>query len=551
MRFRISLLELSATLLLAGFVCAAQEPPRVGVGVIERKLTLAEALDAALKNNLDIEIERTQIASAYQGLRAARGAFDGILRWQPGYEARNTPTSSVLFGADGKLAEHFHRQNFSYLQKLDWQGLSFRADFQNSRESTTNPFVSLNPYVNSRLVLGFSAPLWRNREIDRDRAEVLIRSKQIDVSEVDLQVRVIDVVTRVEQAYWDLVAARQDVQVKAENVGWAREQLARNRRMIEGGTLARVELTAAEAELERRLDTYYSTVNVLTEAENSLKLLIAGGRQESVWSDVIVPVEERSLDFAGGDDLSEAVKAAIEKRPELRQIGLRAETNEIEKKLAADQVKPQVNLVGNYINAGLAGSVVATDNPFSSSNLELYQRINELSLRQGLPVLSPQAFGAAPSSLIGGYGSTLTGLFGGNFQTIVAGLEVDWSPRNRTAQANLAQTAIAERRLKLQRELAEQTIAAQVRNAMQQIQTARQRIVAAEASARAAQSKFDSETRLFQTGESTNFLVLTRQNEYSDSRRRVVVARLDFNKAVARLRQAMGTTLESHKLVVR
>jgi outer membrane protein TolC len=128
---------------------------------------------------------------------------------------------------------------------------------------------------------------------------------------------------------------------------------------------------------------------------------------------------------------------------------------------------------------------------------------------------------------------------------------MDWSPRNRTAKANLSQTAINERRLKLERDRIEQAIAAEVRNAMQALETSRQRIIAAEASARAAKEKLDSETRLFQTGESTNFFVLTRQNEYSDSRHRVLMSRLDFNKAVARLRQAMGTTLDAHKLSVK
>jgi len=85
---------------------------------------------------------------------------------------------------------------------------------------------------------------------------------------------------------------------------------------------------------------------------------------------------------------------------------------------------------------------------------------------------------------------------------------------------------------------------------LQALQTARQRIAAAEASARAAKEKLDSEVRLFQSGESTNFLVLTRQNEYADSRRREVVARLDANKAVARLRQALGNTLEAHHITL-
>mgnify|MGYP006179728631 CR=1 FL=1 len=96
-----------------------------------------------------------------------------------------------------------------------------------------------------------------------------------------------------------------------------------------------------------------------------------------------------------------------------------------------------------------------------------------------------------------------------------------------------------------------QGIEAQVRNAAQAIQTAKQRIAAAEASVRAAKEKLDSETRLFQTGESTNFLVLTRQNEYTDSRHRLLVAQLDFNRAVARLDQAIGQTLERHNVTVK
>jgi outer membrane protein TolC len=118
--------------------------------------------------------------------------------------------------------------------------------------------------------------------------------------------------------------------------------------------------------------------------------------------------------------------------------------------------------------------------------------------------------------------------------------------RNRTAEANLAQARLAERRLALEQTRLEQLIEMQVRNALQALETARQRIRAAEASARAAKDKLDSEVRLFQAGESTNFMVLTRQNEYSDSRRREVVARLEANKAVSRLRLAMGLTLESY-----
>ena len=540
------------TLVMAAGV-AAQEPTRVGIGVIERKLSLAETLEMALRNNLDIEIERTSVASSRQTFNGAKGAFDGIFRWQPGFESRNTPTTNVLFAANGKLVERFHNQNFSFLQKLPWQGASVQAGFDNSRQSTNNPFAGLNPYTQSRFLAGITQPLWRNRLVDRDRAELRIRSKAIDVSEIDLELRVVDVVNRVELAYWDLVSARQGVGVAAEGVQWGQEQTARSKRMIAAGTLAPVELAGAEAELERRRDTYFASVNAVADAENTLKTLIASGKGDTIWGDAIIPTEEQARSSPAAEDLQMVLDAAMKKRPELRHVDLRRQSNDVQKALAADQLKPQINLVANYTNSGLAGTVPtgSATNPFTASSAIQSQRINELSARAGLAPLPQTSFGSLPGSLIGGYGSVLSGLFGGNYPGIQVGLAMDLNTRNQTAKANVAISAIAEKRLGLERVRTEQAIVAQVRSAMQAIETARQRIQAAEASARAAKEKLDSETRLYQTGESTNFFVLTRQNEYLDARRRAVVAQLDFNKAAARLEQAVGSTMTAHRLVLK
>lgn len=522
-------------------------PPRVGVGVIERKLTLHEAIEQALKANLEIEIEKSSTATAAAAVRGARGFYDPSFRWVPALESRNTPAGSVLQGANGRLSEHFHSENFYFRQRL-LAGSLLGLDFENNRQSSSNPFLSLNPFITSRLVVSFTQPLLRNRAIDRDRAELKIRRKQLDVSDVQFELKVIEVVTRVEQAYWDLVAARQDAQVKADALEWAREQLARNRRMIEAGSLAPVELAASEAELERRRDTWYASVGAITEAENALKSLLSGSREDPIWSDEIVPTDQATLAPPQTDDLRPAVAAALASRPELQIVGMQQQINEIQKQQNADQIKPQVNLVASYGNTGLGGSVRAGDNPFTASNALLYERINKLSLQSGLAPLPAPSFGGLPELLVGGYGTTLSNLFGGRFQSAQVGVSFDFTFRNNTAEANLAQSAIAERRLKLQRAQVEQAIEAQVRNALQAMATARQRIAAAEASARAAAEKLESETRLFQSGESTNFLVLTRQNEYADSRHRALVAKLDFNKAVARLEQALGATLGRHQI---
>jgi hydrophobic/amphiphilic exporter-1 (mainly G- bacteria), HAE1 family len=552
-------MSLLLVFLLATGVLAAQAPraipdpaapARVGVGITQRQLSLRDAIEMALENNLEIEIQKTTRDTAEQSVQAARGFFDPAFRWQPLLSTTNTPTGSVLQGASGKLTDRGFVNNFYLRQKFQKFGTSANLDFENARQTTTNPFTSFSPLISSRLAIGFTQPLLRGRLIDRDRAELRIRQKRVDASAVDIELRVIDVITRVQQAYWDVVAARQDVAVKEDNVKWAREQLAINQRLIDAGTLAPVELSAAEAELQRRLDTWYSAIGALTDVENNLKTLIAPERTASIWNDEIVPTELTTIEPPDADDLRAAVNAAVKRRPELRTLNVQDQINTIEKDLNKDLTKPEVNLIAQYSLSGLGGTLNLGDNPFTSSNAALYQRLNALSIANGLAPLPSPSFGGAPEFLVGNYGTALSNLFGGRYQSFQTGLSIDFNLRNRTATANLGQTLINEKRLKLERARAEQTIEAQVRSAMQGIQTARQRIAAAEASTRAAKEKLDSEQRLYQTGESTNFLVLTRQNEYADSRRREVVARLDYNKSVARLEQALGTTLSSHNVSI-
>ena len=523
------------------------QAPRVGVSITERKLTIDEAIQLSLKNNLDIEIERTNIDFARRAIQAAQGAFDANLRITPLAQLLNNPAASVLVAPSGKLTEKSFLPNVNVSQRTPWQGLSLHLDWLNGYQSTTNPFQGLTPYYTSSLNLGVSLPLLRGRTIDPTRAEIRIRQKNLDLSESDFEVRVTDIVTRTQNSYWDLVAARQDVDVKDDGVQLSREQLARNQRMIASGTLAPVELAASEAELQRRIDDYLAAVAVVTAAENALKLLLTPDRTDPLWSDRIVPTTAGQFE-APKTDLREAMDTALKLRPELRSIDIRKDANDVSVELARDTVKPQINLVAGYVNAGLAGTINTAPNPISAATQASTDRLNQLSVMAGLPPLPSGSFGGVPSYFVGGYGQALSNLFGGGFQSVQAGLQFDITPRNRTAQANLAQTLINERRIKLLRRQTEQAIEAQVRTALQQLESTQQRIVAAQSGEKASQEKLNSEVRLFQTGESTNFLVLTRQNELLDSRRRVIVATLEFNRAVSRLEQVVGRTLPAHNI---
>ncbi|MBM3761562.1 MAG: hypothetical protein FJW36_15095 [Acidobacteria bacterium] len=510
-------------------VSQAADPARVGVAGEQKRLMLKDAIEMALANNLDLQIEKTNTVLSRSQYKQTFGVWDPLLGYRPNMSYNVTPTSSPLQAADGRLVDRNFANNFTYSQRTPWNGARVDVAFNNSRISTSNPFSGLNPFTQSTLGINLTQPLLRGRKIDNDRNQIRLRRKQIDVSEADYELRVVAVVTLATQAYWDLVAARQDIEVKKLSVDLARDQYERSKRQIEAGTLAPVELSAAMAELERRQDTYYSSIGLLTEVENNLKGMLAGGRDQSIWNDEVIPVETRSSAPPQTEDLAATIQGAISKRPELKNLKLRLETNEFQSDLARNQLLPGANLTAGYTMAGLAGARNPAPNPF-------------------FPGSSGQL---VPPAFVGGYGTTLSSLFGQNYTSWQAGLQIDWTARNRAARETVAQVKLTERTLELQRARTEQAIGAEVRNAMQALRTAEQRIVAAEASTKAAKEKLDSEQRLFETGESTNFLVLTRQNEYADSQRRSLVARLDFNKAIARLEQALGVTLDTHNISLR
>jgi HAE1 family hydrophobic/amphiphilic exporter-1 len=539
-------LILLAALCLSAFAQVESER-RIGV-TGERSLSLEESVQLALKNNLDIEIERTNVDTSRQLLKSAQGIFDPLVRYNPAIEKRATPQANTLFAANGVLVERFVANNFSALQQTPYYGLNTFLLFDNTRNTTNNPFTALNPYYQSRLTLGISLPLLRNHKMDQARALVKIRSKQVDQTGVEFENRVIEIVTRTREAYWDVVASLEQARVAEDGVNLARDQLERNKRQIASGTLAPVELAASEAELQRRIDTYVTTVGIVTAAENALKQLLTPDREDPLWNDRLKPTSAPTVE-APTYVLRDSVDVALKNRRELRILTLQTDQNDIRAQQARSQVLPQLNLVSTYANTGLAGTQIQNaGGGFASAFGPVINRVNELSAIAGLPPLPPFQSGGVPPAFIGGYGQNLSNMVSGDFQSFSVGLQFEWNPRNRTAEAELAQTTINERRLKLARRQVEQTIEAQVRNALQAVDTARQRIEAAKASERASREKLDSEIRLFQTGESTNFLVLTRQNELLDSRRRVVEADLLLNRAVTRYEQIVGTTLATNNI---
>ena len=519
------------------------------VGVDNSKplsLSLQDAIAMALGKNRDIEIERASIQMSEQDLLAARGAYDPTVGATTYFQSHTIPTSSILQGAANfKLTDNTLVYSPTFQQQLPTGG-NYILNFDNSHLSTTNSFASIQPSYNSTLTFSFSQPLLRNFKLDRNRRQILVAKRRLDLSDSQFKQKVIEIISNVQHAYWDLVYSIREVQVKQEGVKWADDQLRRNRNLVAAGTLAPVEIVAAEAEVKRREEDVLTTVESVTRAENTLKGMLLADRTAPEWESVIIPTE-KDEPAQSVVDLSDAVQTALANRPELEQLKVQDELNNIDVKFYKNQTKPQLDFVGLYGITGLAGAQSLADNPLLALNNILLARVNQLSALQGLTPL-PGIPNTVPPSAIGGQGQAFSNLFSNDFRTFKIGVSFNLTIHNRTAEGNLGRSLAQKRQISAQRQKAEELVQIDVRNAMQALKTAQKRIEAARAARIASERQLESEIRQYQAGESTNFLVLTRQNDLSDIKGREVRALTDYNKAIVDLQRAMATTLQSHNV---
>ncbi len=528
---------------------------RVGVDAQNQTpLTLNEAIALALANNNDIDASRIDVEIAEYNLTSARGVYDPLLSSESYFERRTTPTSSTIGGgSNGSVTQTDATGDFRFGGFSPFAGGSYQADFSSTRLTTNNQFVTLNPQFPTAFTLTYTQPILRGRRFDNNRRNIEIAKKNLSLTDVQFRQRAIDVITQVEQAYWDLVFSLRNLQVQIDAVKQARAQLESNQRLVAQGVLAPIDIVAAGTQITTFEQSVYSAQESVTRAENSLKTLMLPDRAAPLWSQAITPVTPVSLE-APRVQLADAVKSALTNRPELAQLNTSAEINQIDARYFRDLTKPQIDLVGTYSSVGLAGTLVpASQTPTRGTSPQLLQRINDLSSLAGLVPLpsSTASTTVVAPNLVGSYAQSLANLVEQNYPTARVGVRISLPLHNRTAEANLGRTLALTRRLNNQKLQQEQLIEADVRNSLQAVRSAEARLASAAAARSSADQQFASEQRMFRAGTTTVYLVLQRQTELLGARGRELQAQTDLNKAISNFQRATGNTLEANHVAVR
>ncbi len=532
---------------------------RVGVQTAQTlPISLNAAIRAALENNNSIEIARTDVKYQETQLRSLLGIYDPVFTINPNY----TRSSST-----GSTPTNDFRVSSDVTQQLKTGG-NYQVFFNNNR--TENRFAQAQlssgttlgtntgntAFYSSSFGTNFNQPLFRNLGIDNNRRQIKIQRKRLQQSDADFRRQTIDIISQVQRSYWDLVFALRDQQNRQANVNLAQENLRQIEAKIQAGAAAPLARAEVATELANRESDVLLATQQVSITENTLKTLLLREPSAPEWTYSYVPTDQPVI----SDEpiiVDDAVKDAIENRPELSRLRLQREINTIDINFFKNQTKPRIDLNTTFSLDGLASNSLnneVTTNLFTrTQDLVFLDRINKLiNQTSGITPISNDVIIIPPSNspAIGGYGRALRNILRTDAPNFSVGVTIQFPLKNQTAEANLAGAKILQQQNDAQLRSQEQSVVAEVRNAAQAVETARQRVFAARRARENAEIQLEGERKLFEAGRSTTFLLFQRENALTNARNAEIRAETDYNKSLSDLQKATSTTFRLNNIQI-
>jgi outer membrane protein len=478
------------------------------------QLSLDQAIRTSMERNLGVQLQEFEFQESSYALRSQYGIYDLLGTGRVAEVSTDRPVTSTFETS----ASRTHILNVGVQQNLPTGG-NYAVRFNNSRTaSSANPFNTINPSYDPELGLTVTQPLLRDFGIDINRRFITIARNTLGLNHETFRTALMDTAVNVEQAYLNLVYARRAVEVVKESLFLARDQARITQIRIDVGASAPLDILQPRVTIATSEEQLIIAVANVRSAEDQLRALL--NLDPAEWDRPIVPtdtVEYTPLTI----NLDDAVRRAIELRPEIRQDRYTTETRRVQYQYARNQTLPVLDFDLDYNLSGIAGTEISTD---PNTGVTTSERI---PFGRGLRNIAAIDF---PGWTIG-------------FNVGVPITNIGARAEARRAELDLAQA-------RLNQEQTRQTIAIDVRQAARDVDTASRTIVATRAARDAAERNVEAERRRYENGMTTNFQVLEVQQQLSDARVRELQALVGYNQAVARYHRAVGDVLDIRNISV-
>ena len=550
-------------------------------------LSLQDVIAASLENNIDIEVQRygpriaqtdvlrAKAGSALRGISnnvssgstsASGSSVQGANNLTSG-SSSSTGSSAVQLSNSGPVSSafdpvatgslqwgHFSQpQTTNFLtgttslvtrQKLYnfgvqqgfLTGTQAQLGYNNNINDSNNARNDFNPVTTSNLDLYVSQHLLQGFGLAVNNRNIRIAKNNVQVADLVFKQQVINTVANVIGLYWDLVAYNEDVAVKQQALALAQKLYNDNKKQVEIGTLAPIEIVRAEAEVAaREQDLTTSETNVLQQ-ETILKNAISrnGVASPTVAEVRIVPTDRiRMPAVEPVQPIQDLVQKALAERPELSQTQIQLDNSRIALKGTKNALLPTVDAFVDLRNRGQAGTVnvLPVTDPTTGQ-------------------LIPRNPNAVDGFFLGGYGTVLRQLFGRNFPDYSAGLSLNIPLRNRAAQADFTNAQLNLRQGELQYQRQINNVRVDVQNALIALQQARARYQAAEKNRALQEQTLDAEQKKYALGASTVFFVVQAQRDLATAEGSRVQALAAYARARTQLELATGQTLDANNIQI-
>lgn len=409
--------------------------------------------------------------------------------------------------------------NFGFQKGFEFGG-QFQATLSNSYANSNSLRNDINPFTNSSLQLQFTQPLLQGFGFAVNRRNIRVAQNNLKVTDLVFQQQVIATTQSIVNLYSDLVSYTEDVRVKREALRYAEKLYADNKKQVEIGTLAPIEVVKAEAEVATRQQDLTISETLLQQQQVILKnALSRTGIADSLLSTVAIVPTDKLLMPANEKmpPVSDLYEKALSMRPELAQSRVNVENAKIGLIGSKSALLPSLNFVGSLTNNALAGS---------------------------LNKLSPTA--APAGQFIGGYGTILDQIFNRDFGSWSVGVQLNVPIRNRSARADYIRDQYTLRQQEYNQQSQINQIRVGVSNAVIQLEQAQARYAAAIKSRELQQQSLDAEQKKYALGASTIFFVIQAQRDLATAEGNEVSALSAYNRSKVALDVATGSLLQTY-----
>jgi outer membrane protein len=495
-----------------------RDPTRLRDFVVEGQLNLSlkNYLDLVMANNTDIEIQRLQLEYPKDAIQRAFAIFDPYL--SSGFSATRSksPTTSDLQGASvlSTLVQPF---NLNYSETLP-TGTQVNASLSTAKSSTNSGFYFYNPAYSSGLTLGFTQPLLRGRGIAVTRLPIIIAKAQRRAADFAFRSQLIGMLSSAENAYWDLVSAREHVKVQQQSLDLADQALKRSRREVELGATSPLEIFQPEQQYATAKLNLAQVEFQVRQAEDILRRQIGVDLVPDLRNLPIVLTESVTPQIDETPiERDKLVDLALQSRPDLVNIRVAGEVNNLQIRSAVESLKPQLNLSASYTTSGIGGDYYPT---------------------------------TGASVVPGGMTDAFGQMFGFGYPTWQFSLSLNLPLRDRAGAANLADSVAGKRINLLTQRTTEQQIRQDVLTAVTQLESSRASVKLAQIAVDYAVKRVDADQQRYDLGVITVFFLLSSQTDLTTARSNLVDQTVQYRRNVLNLQQRLGTLLADKGIVV-